>query len=112
MKKTILFIGAILFILNSIIGLMSSSYNQVNVLFVDVSLLLTIGLIYLVFESQISDGFRIGLSFLYSISGFIRILLALFSNAEAKDNISIMIFLVLLSFELICFMASKFLSNK
>jgi hypothetical protein len=112
MKKTILYIGTILFILNSLFGLIISSYNQINIILVDINLLLTIGLIYLVFESQISDGFRIGLSFLYSISGFIRILLALFSNIDAKDNMALIFLLLVLAFELTCFVGSKFLNTK
>ena len=112
MKKAILYSGIILIILNSIIGFMSSGYKQSNVILVDLSLLISIGLIYGVVESKIADGFRIGLTVLFSITGFIRVIVALSSNEEVKDNFSIMILLVILAFEVICFVVSKFLDNK
>lgn len=112
MKKTVLLIGGIIILLNTIIGGISSSYQEFNVQLVDVSVLLTVVLMYNVVESQIADGFRIGLTVLFSITGLIRVLLSLSSNQDVKDNWSILLLLVILAFELICFVVSKFLDNK
>lgn len=112
MKKTVIIIGVVLLLLNTIIGGLSSSYQDFNVELVDVSILLTVVLLYNVVESQIADGFRIGLSVLFSTTGFIRVLLALSSHQDIKDNWSILLLLVILAFELICFVVSKFLDNK
>jgi hypothetical protein len=112
MKKTVLIIGVVLLLLNTIIGGLSSSYQDFNVKLVDVSILLTLVLLYNVVESKIADGFRIGLTVLFSITGFIRVICSLSSNEEIKDNLSILILLVVLAFEVICFIVSKFLDNK
>ena len=112
MKKAILYSGLILIILNSIIGFVLPDYKQSNVLLVDISLAISNGLIYGVVESKIVDGFRIGLSVLFILSGFIRVLVAFSSNEDVKDNFSIVILLVILAFEVICFVVSKFLDNK
>lgn len=112
MKKTILIIGIVLIILNTLIGFMSSSYKENNIVLVDLSLLLSTGLIYGLFESKLADGFKIGLTVLFLITGFIRMLVALFSNENVTDNFSIIILLVILTFEIICFVVSKFLNNK
>jgi hypothetical protein len=112
MKKTILIIGILLIILNTLIGTMSSGYQQNNIVLVDLSLILSTGLIYGLFESKLADGFKIGLTVLFLITGFIRMLVALFSNENVTDNFSIIILLVILTFEIICFVVSKFLNNK
>jgi hypothetical protein len=112
MKKTVLLIGGIIILLNTVIGGISSSYQQFNVQLVDVSILFTVVLLYNVVESQIADGFRIGLAVLFSITGLIRVILSLSSDEDFKDNWSILLLLVILAFELICFLVSKFLDKK
>jgi len=112
MKKTVLIIGGIIILLNTIIGGISSAYQVFNVQLVDVSIIFTVLLLYNIVASKIADGFRIGLTVLFSITGFIRVLLALSSHEDIKDNWSILLLLVILAFELICFVVSKFLDNK
>jgi hypothetical protein len=112
MKKTFLIIGIVLILLNTIIGALFSSYQEYNVGLVDISIILTTALLYSLVESKIADGFRIGLTVLFSITGFIRVVCALSSNENVKDNWSILLLLVILAFELICFVVSKFLDNK
>lgn len=112
MKKTVLIIGGIIILLNTIIGGISSAYQVFNVQLVDVSIIFTVLLLYNIVESQIADGFRIGLTVLYSITGLIRVVCALSSNENVKDNLSILMLLIILAFELICFVISKFLDNK
>ena len=112
MKKTVLIIGVVLILFNTIIGGLLTSYQQINVKLVDVSILLTVALIYNVIESKIADGLRIGLTVLFSITGLIRLIFAFSSNEDVKDNLSIILLLVILSFEVICFVLSKFLNNK
>jgi len=112
MKKTIIIIGIVILLLNTIIGGLSSSYQDFNVVLVDVSILLTVVLLYIVVESQIADGFRIGLSVLFSITGLARVGCALVANKEVEDNVSIIILLILLAFEVICFVITKFLDSK
>lgn len=112
MKKTILIIGTLLVILNTLIGITLSSYKQYNIVLVDMNLLISLGLIYGLFESKLADGFKIGLTVFFFITGFIRVLVGLFSNEDVKDNISILILLFVLAFEIICFVISKFLDSK
>lgn len=112
MKKTFLIIGIVLILLNTIIGALSSSYQEYNVGLVDISIILTTVLLYSLIESKIADGFRIGLTVLFSITGILRVIFALSSNQDVKDNLSIVLLLIILAFEVICFVVSKFLDNK
>ena len=112
MKKTILIIGIVLIILNTLIGFLSSSYNESNIVLVDISLLISTGLIYGLFETKIADGFKIGLTVLFFITGILRVFVALYSKEDVKDNVSILILLFVLAFEIICLIISKYLTNK
>ena len=68
MKNLLLLIaGFILIVLNTLIGLMISKYSPFNYLMVDLSLLISTVLIYLFSNSNISDGYKIGLTVLFAI---------------------------------------------
>ena len=112
MKKTFLIIGIVLILLNTIVGVLSSSYQEYNVRLVDISIILTTALLYSLVESKIADGFRIGLTVLFIITGLLRVVFAFSSSENIKDNLSLVLLLVILAFELICFVVSKFLDNK
>jgi hypothetical protein len=69
MKNLLLIAGFILIVLNTLIGLMISKYSPFNYLMVDLSLLISTVLIYLFSNSNISDGYKIGLTVLFAITG-------------------------------------------
>ena len=73
MKKLLLIAGFILIVLNTLIGLMISIYSPFNYLMVDLSLLISTVLIYLFSNSNISDGYKIGFTVLFTITGLAKV---------------------------------------
>ena len=58
---------------NTLMGLIISAYTPFNYLLTDLSLVLTTTVfIFLLASSKIDDGFKIGLSVLFSITGIVR----------------------------------------
>ena len=102
MKKSILVVGLLLIALNSVVGLVSSVYSTFNFLMVDASLLFSIIIIYFVANSNMADGFKIGLSVLFSFSGIARCLCMAFAPDRFIDNIPIIVASVILFLEFIC----------
>lgn len=112
MKKSILFLGFILILLNSAMGVILSGYNPINVGLVDLSIAISTGLIYYTSVSPMNDGFKIGLNYLFNFSGIIRAFCALFINGEIKNSLSLIIFMIILSIEIILIFVSENLKNK
>ena len=67
MTKIILFIGSLLVIVNTIFGLLISKYFLFNWLSVDVVLIISTILVFMLFSDKISSGYKISLVFIYSI---------------------------------------------
>lgn len=112
MKNNILLIGVVFTFLNTIIGLILSDYSNFNMVFADVSILTTTGMVYYLFQSSFADGFKIGLSFFFLLSGVARFLCAVFSSEQMENNIAIIIFMCLISFEVISAFVAHKLSTK
>ena len=112
MKNNILLIGIVLTFLNTIIGLVLSDYSNFNMLFVDISILISTVVLYYLFNSSITDGFKIGVGFVAVLSGLARYFCALFSIGQIENNIALIIFMCLISFELIAVFVAQKLSAK
>jgi len=112
MKRSISLIGGVLILLNTIIGLVMSSYSNFNIVFADVSILTTTGMVYYLFQSSFADGFKIGLSFFFLLSGVARFLCAVFSSDQMENNIAIIVFMCFIAIEAISYFAAKYLSSK
>ena len=112
MKNNILLIGIILTFLNTIIGLVLSNYSNFNMVFADISILCSTGILYYLFNSSIADGFKIGVGFVAVLSGLARYFCALFSIGQIENNIALILFICLISFEVIAvFVAQKLSTN-
>jgi len=112
MKKSVLFLGLILILLNSAIGMIVSGYNPINVGLVDLSIAISTGLIYYTSISSMNDGFKIGLNYLFNFSGIIRAICALLFSGDIKNSVSLITFIVILSIEIILIFVSESLKNK
>lgn len=111
MKNTILISGFGLVLINTIAGLIMSNYSNFNMLFVDVSLILTTVILWINTASNFADGFKIGLSMAYSLTGLIRFLCALLAANQFENNYTIIIFLVIVGFEYLVYMLAKFMNK-
>ena len=112
MKNSILLIGGIIAFLNTVIGLVASGYSGFNMVFADVSILISTGIIYCIFQSTIADGFKIGLGLVFFITGLVRFLSAVFSSEDIEDNGAVIVFVLILSVEAILLFVSAKLSKK
>lgn len=111
MKNNILLIGVVLTFLNTIIGIVLSDYSNFNMVFADVSILATSGLVYYLFHSSFADGFKIGFTVLFAITGLIRFVCSILSPEHFLDNIAFLTFIIFLAIEGICFFVGKSLKD-
>ena len=112
MKNNILLIGVILTFLNTIIGLILSDYSNFNMIFADISILSSTGIVYYLFQSNIAEGIKIGLSFFLLLSGVTRFLCSVFSSHQMENNITVIVFMCFITIEAIIYFSAKYLSSK
>jgi len=112
MHKIILILGVILVILNTLLGLMWDSYSSFNMVMVDFSLILSTLFLSGLYYSSIADGFKIGFTVWFLITGFLRIFCAIIMANNLSENISLFIFLTFLGVEVLCIIVGKVLHNK
>ncbi len=86
MKNLFLIIGVIFILLNTLTGILISTYHPFNYLMVDFSILFSTFLIYLFSNSNISTGYKIGLTAIFILTGLIKIVLCLVSSPQLRDN--------------------------
>jgi len=112
MKNSILLIGGLLVLINTAMGLILSSYKPFNMVLADASILLTTGLIYSALKSTMADGFKIGFTVLFSVTGLVRFICAVVSPEQFKDNFSVLVFLIFFALEGACLIIGNSMKNK
>ena len=112
MKNSFLVLGGILFLINTTIGLIFSSNNPFNMVMVDISILLSTALIYGAYISKMADGFKIGFTVLFAITGLIRFVCSVVSPEQFKDNMAFLVFIIILAIEGLSFFVGNSLKNK
>ena len=86
MTKIILFVGIFLVVVNTIIGLLISKYLSFNWLSVDALLIINTILLFKLSTNNISNGYKVSLSFIYPFLCFITIVLAVLSPDKFFNN--------------------------
>ncbi len=99
MKNIILIVGFFLVVVNTAIGLIFSDYPSNNMIFADISILLTMAVMYTTSQSKIPDGFKIGFSLLFIILGILRLICAFVSPNHPADNLALLVFILLVGVE-------------
>ena len=112
MKNLTLIIGILLIVLNTLVGLIVANYATHNFLLADLSLALSAGIIYFIACCKILDGFKIGLTVLFCITGIARYLCMLLTPEILTDNILVVVAIIIFFFEIICLAASIAASKK
>jgi hypothetical protein len=95
MNKVIISVGLVLLCINSLIGILISNYHSFNWITADVVILVNTLLIFEVSNSNRNVGFKIGLSFLYSLLTFVLIALAILSPCRFSDNYYLIVIILL-----------------
>lgn len=93
MKNIYLTIGAVIIVINSVIGLIFNSYTTFNWLSSDVVILINTLFLYYISSSKIHDGFKVALSFILPSIGLLSFILSLKLEKKIENNI-ILVFLI------------------
>jgi hypothetical protein len=112
MKNLILLTGIVLILINTISGLIFQDYATHKMLFADFSIILSTGLLYLMLQIKTADGFKIGFTLLFAITGLIRFICAVSSSSEFKNNFAVLIFISILCIECVLVFVSHAMRNK
>jgi hypothetical protein len=99
MSKIVIYLGSLFVIVNTIVGLLISKYLLFNWLSVDVVLIINTILIFKLSSDNISNGYKIGLSFIYPILCLVSIVLAILSPNKFKDNFYVIVFILIILIE-------------
>ena len=78
----------------------------------DLSILLSTGLLYIIYQMKNADGFKIGYTLLFGLTGLIRFICAVSSSSEFKNNYAVLIFIILLCIEGLLIFVSHAMRNK
>ena len=112
MKNSFLVFGGLLVLINTAAGLVFNSYKPFNMIMADVSIILSTAAIYGAYKSTMADGFKIGFTVLFAITGLIRLVCSAVSPEQFTDNIAFLVFIIFLALEGLCFFVGKSLKDK
>ena len=96
MKKIFIYSGALLLMLNSVLGLVLSAYEPFNWVLNDGVILVNIALFNYVAVSNIKDGFKFSMTLFFFVSGLAEFLLGLFMKSYFTDNLLLILLLLML----------------
>lgn len=99
MSKIIIYLGSLLVAVNTIIGLLLSNYSPFNWLYIDVILIINTILLSKLTSDNISNGYKISLSFIYPFLCIVSIVLALLSPQKFQDNYYVIGFIFIMLIE-------------
>ena len=112
MKNLILLTGIVIVLINTISGLIFQDYAIHKMLFADFSIILSTGLLYFMHQIKTADGFKIGFTLLFAITGLIRFICAISSSSEFKNNYAVLIFIIFFCIECVLIFVSHVMRNK
>lgn len=104
MSKLILILGSLLLSVNTLFGLIISSYLPLNWVAVDVVFLINMLLLYKISTSQMNNGYKVSLSFIFPFLGIISTILAVLSPDKFKDNYCLVGYVFILFIEVVFYL--------
>jgi hypothetical protein len=107
MKRVIIISSVILLVANILFGAILLCYNGFNVAISSVVVLLTAAMLYVVNCIMLKDAFKVSLSILFTLSGFIEFVISLFMPSRLSDNLGVIVIIILMAIQgLILFMSN------
>lgn len=97
MKKIYIILGTFFVLINSLIGLIFTSYHTFNWIISDIVIILNVVLLHILSHLKISDGFKVAFSFIFPMIGIISFFISLFMEERLINNISFFGILILTS---------------
>lgn len=104
--------GTVLLLFNTLIGLIISFYPLFNCIMTDLSIAISTALIYYTASDRLDDGYKIGLIWLFSFTGFIRTICCILLPQETGNNIPLIIAAGILLVEILLLTISIALLSK
>ena len=109
MKNLNLIIGLILILINSIFGWLFTFYPLLNCVISNFVIIINTILLLILGRSNINDGFKISLSFIYPFIGFVTFILSIGVNSELHNNNKLALIIILVAIQtLILFVVKNF----
>ena len=96
MKKIFIYSGALLLLLNSLLGSILSAYEPFNWVLNDGVILVNLALFNYLTVSRIKDGFKFFMTLFFIVSGSAEFLLALFMKSYFTDNLLLILLCLIL----------------
>ena len=112
MKNSILLLCGLLVLINTTAGLVMESYPPFNMAMGDVSLILSAALYYVAYNSDMASGFKVGYTLLLGITGLCRFICAVVAPEAFKNNVALILFVVLFSAEILFLFVANSLKDK
>ncbi len=106
MKKLLIDSGIVFLILNTLVGFLISSYQPFHFLSVNLIILVSVTLLYILTISDTSQGYKIGLSVLFVITGVIKAICIIVGPAQFQNNYFLIVALLVLAIEIVCLMTA------
>ena len=95
MKSKFNYIGLAMLILNSLLGLLISTYAPFNWILADGVIIVNTMLFHLLASSKIKDGFKFGLTFVFFVFGATEFLFGLFMQNYFVDNLFLILMCII-----------------
>ena len=111
MKNLTLILGGIILLLNSIIGLIFSSYKPFNIGLNTGVIIVNTLMLYILGVSKIKDGFKISLSFLFLIAAVMEFVTAFLVSESFENNVALTILILLFAGQVILYAIAYFVSK-
>ncbi len=112
MKKTIVTIGLLWFVVNGLFGLLLSAYAWTNVAVSSVVIAATAALLLWVNGKVLCDAFKVSLSILFALAGVVEYGIACLMPARLQDNWGSIALLLLLTLQVALVVVTRVVSNK
>lgn len=101
MKDIHIIIGSVAILINSLIGIIFTTYQTFNWLTSDAIIIIYALLLHILSHSKISDGFKVALTFIFPVLGLISFILSLKLQDKLENNFSLSCILILVSLQII-----------
>ena len=112
MKKTILLLGGLTLVLNLLLGLLLSAYDNLNMGVNCGVILANTAMLWALFQMDIRDAFRIAFSFIFSFVALVEICLGSFMPNKIQDNACLITLVIFLFIKLSIVVIIKITSDK
>lgn len=111
-RYLILFISFFLVTFNTLASGVLDAYDMSSCLFVDLSIVLSAGLIYYLFASSIADGYKISTLVILCFTGLFRLVCMGIMGTQTQNNVALLLASLLFLIEIAVLLVVSYLSKK